>query len=68
MPFLILRLVGVIWIFGFLLLAAIATSSYLFSREEPVARSARWSSRLRISLVWPIAMLTASGRARIRNG
>jgi hypothetical protein len=68
MPFLILRLVGVIWIFGFFLLAAIATSSYLFSGEDPAARSARWMSRLRISLIWPIAMMSASGRARIRNG
>lgn len=68
MPFLILRLVGVIWIFGFVLLAVIATSSYLFSSEEPATRSARWMSRLRVSLIWPIAMMSASGRARIRNG
>ncbi len=68
MPFVILRVVGVVWIFGFILLAAIATSSYLFSSEEPAARSARWMSRLRMSLVWPIALLSGSGRARLRNG
>jgi hypothetical protein len=68
MPFLILRLVGVLWIFGFILLAAIATSSYLFSNEQPAERSARWMSRLRMSLIWPIALLSASGRARLRNG
>jgi hypothetical protein len=68
MPFLILRIVGVVWIFGFILLAAIATSSYLFSSEERTARSARWMSRLRMSLIWPIALLSTSGRARLRNG
>ena len=68
MPFVILRLVGVAWIFGFTLLAAIATSSYLFSNEEPTARAARWMSRMRLSLIWPIAVLSASGRARLRSG
>ena len=34
MLFLLLRLVGVIWIIGFILLAAMATSSYLYSTED----------------------------------
>jgi hypothetical protein len=68
MPFLILRLAAIVWFFGFILLAAIATSSYLFSSEEQPSRGARWMSRLRMALVWPIAMLSASGRARLRAG
>ncbi len=67
-PFLILRFAAIVWISGFILLAAIATSSYLFSGEEQPSRGARWMSRLRMSLIWPIAMLSASGRARLRVG
>lgn len=69
MPFFaLMRLAGVLWIFGFLMLAAIATSSYLFSTEEPAARGARWTMRLKMALVWPIALLSRAGRARLRNG
>ena len=68
MPFLILRLAGIIWILGFFVLAAIATSSYLYSSEDAAARSARWMSRLRTSLIWPIAILSESGRAKLRRG
>jgi len=64
----LLRLIGVIWILGFILLAAVATSSYLFSSEFQPARSQRWLSRLRMSSVWPIALLSAAGRARLRSG
>jgi len=68
MLFGLLRLVGVIWIFGFIVLAAIATSSYMFSSEPEAARTQRWFSRLRMSFIWPIALLTADGRARLRRG
>ena len=63
-----LRLFLVIWVFGFLVLAAVATSSYLFSSESFPARGDRWMSRLRLSLLWPIAMMSAAGRARLRSG
>jgi hypothetical protein len=68
MIFLLLRLVGVVWIFGFILLALSATSSYLFSSESSPAREQRWHSRLRMSLMWPIALLSSAGRARLRRG
>ena len=64
--FALLRLVGVIWFLGFLLLALAATSSYLYSNEPESAQ--RWQSRLRMSLIWPIALLSADGRARLRRG
>jgi hypothetical protein len=68
MIFALLRFIGVIWILGFMLLAAVATSSYLFSSEGQPARERRWLSRLRMSTVWPIALLSAAGRARLRSG
>ena len=68
MIFGLLRVVGVIWILGFILLAAMATSSFLFSSEPRPARAQRWHSRLRMSIIWPIALLSAAGRARLRNG
>ena len=68
MAFALLRLFGVVWILGFLLLAATATSSYLYSSESQPERAYRWHSRLRMSLMWPLALLSASGRARLRRG
>jgi hypothetical protein len=64
----ILRLFAVIWIFGFIVLALAATSSYLYSDEVQPERSQRWLARLRMSLIWPIAVLSRSGRARLRRG
>jgi hypothetical protein len=64
----LLRFVGVIWLLGFIVLALVATSSYLYSNEEQPARATRWQSRLRMSLIWPIALLSSAGRARLRNG
>jgi hypothetical protein len=66
--FALLRLAGVIWIFGFIVLALSATSSYLYSSESAPERGDRWVSRLRMALVWPIALLSAAGRARLRRG
>jgi hypothetical protein len=68
MVILLLRLFIEIWIFGFILLFGIATSSYLFSNEPQPGRNDRWLSRLRTSLVWPLAILSSSGRARLRAG
>jgi hypothetical protein len=68
MVFLLLRIIGVIWFLGFIVLAAMATSSYLYSAEVQPARSQRWQSRLRMSLIWPIALMSSDGRARLRNG
>jgi hypothetical protein len=66
--FALLRLFGVLWFFGFIVLAASATSSYLFSGESQPARADRWHSRLRMSMLWPIALMSPAGRARLRRG
>jgi hypothetical protein len=68
MIFALLRLAAVIWVFGFLVLSIAATSSYLYSTEEPSERSRRWQTRLRMSLLWPVALMSADGRARLRRG
>jgi hypothetical protein len=68
MVFILLRLVGVIWIAGFIVLALAATSSYVYSSEGQPARSQRWHTRLRMSLMWPLALMSADGRSRLRRG
>jgi hypothetical protein len=64
--FAILRLIGVLWILGFIALALAATSSYLFSTDPE--RAQRFSGRLSMALLWPIAILSSAGRARLRRG
>ena len=68
MVFALLRLAGVVWFFGFIVLALAATSSYLYSTENAPERLQRWQTRLRMSLMWPIALMSAAGRARLRRG
>ena len=63
-----LRLAGVIWIFGFIVLALAATSSYLYSSEGQPERGQRWATRLRMALIRPIALLSSAGRSRLRRG
>lgn len=62
----IVRLIGVLWILGFIVLALAATSSYLFSTDPE--RAQRFSGRLSMALLWPIAIMSAAGRARLRRG
>ena len=45
-----------------------ATSSYIYSSEDQARRTQRWLTRLRLSLVWPFALLSSDGRARLRRG
>jgi hypothetical protein len=66
--FAILRLIAVVWIFGFIVLALAATSRYLYSTESQPERNQRWLSRLRMSLIWPVALFSSDGRARLRRG
>ena len=68
MVFGLLRFIGVIWFLGFIVLALVATSNYLYSNEQQPARAERWQSRLRMSLIWPIALMSPAGRSRLRNG
>ena len=68
MVFALLRLVAVIWIFGFILLALIALSSFLYSAEAEPERTRRVQTRIKMSLMWPIALMSEAGRARLRRG
>jgi hypothetical protein len=68
MVFALLRLVAVIWIFGFILLALIALSTYLYSTETEPERTRRVQTRIKMSLMWPIALMSEAGRARLRRG
>lgn len=62
---LLLRLLYLAWIIGFITLALTATSQLLFGRSE--APVTRWLDQLGAALLWPIAMLSAEGRATIRR-
>ena len=68
MLFALLRLAAVIWFFGFIVLALAATSSYLYSTDVGSDRARRWQTRVRMSLLWPVALMSADGRARLRRG
>jgi hypothetical protein len=61
-----IRLVIVLWFWGVVVLALVATSSYLFSTDPE--RGRRYSGRLSMALLWPIAILSSAGRARLRRG
>lgn len=68
MVFALLRLAAVLWIFGFIVLALVALSSYLYSSEPEPDRTRRMQTRVRMSLMWPIALMSSAGRARLRRG
>jgi len=68
MIFGLLRLIGVLWIVGFIVLALAATSSFLFSPVDSIDRGRRWSGRLAMALLWPVALMSSAGRARLRRG
>ena len=68
MVFGLLRLAAVIWIFGFIVLALVAFSTYLYSTEAEPERTKRLQTRIRMSLMWPIALMSPAGRARLRRG
>jgi hypothetical protein len=68
MVFALLRLTAVIWIFGFIVLALVALSSFLYSTEAEPERTRRLLTRIRMSLIWPIALMSPAGRARLRRG
>jgi hypothetical protein len=64
----LLRLFLTIWIFGLIVLALVALSSFIYSTEEEPARTDRLRTRVRMALMWPVAILSSSGRARLRRG
>jgi hypothetical protein len=68
MVFALLRFAAVIWIFGFIVLALTTVSSYLYSTEAEPERTRRMQTRIRTALMWPIALMSPAGRARLRRG
>lgn len=62
----IIEIVVMSWFWGFVVFAAIAASNYIFSTDTE--RGRRFSGRLSAALLWPIAILTAVGRARLFRG
>jgi hypothetical protein len=61
-----IRLALVIWFWGCIVLALVAASNYIFSTDPE--RGRRFSGRLSMALLWPIAILSSAGRARLRRG
>ena len=68
MIFALLRFIGVIWVLGFIALALAATSSLLFSSVDVPDRAQRWTARLAMATLWPIALMSSAGRNRLRRG
>ena len=64
----LLRLFLVIWMLGLVVFVLVAFSSYVYSTESEPSRTQRMHTRLRMSLMWPIAMMSSAGRARLRQG
>lgn len=64
----LIRLFVTLWIFGLIVLALIALSSFVYSTEAEPARTQRLQMRLRMALMWPIAIWSSAGRARLRRG
>jgi len=64
----LLRFFITIWIFGLIVLALVALSSFIYSTEPEPARSDRLRTRVRMALMWPVAILSSAGRARLRRG
>ena len=62
----VIRLVLILWFWGFIVLGLVATSNYLFSSDPE--RAKRFSGRMSAALLWPIAVFSPAGRARLRGG
>jgi len=63
-----LRFLFIVWILGVILFGLVAFSSFLYSTDAEPERTQRMHMRLRMALVWPIAVLSSAGRARLRRG
>jgi len=68
MVFALLRLAVFIWILVFIVLALVALSSFLYSTEAEPERTRRMLTRVRMALMWPVALMSSAGRARLRRG
>jgi len=63
-----LRFLFILWIFGVILFGLVALSSFMYSTDPEPGRTQRMHMRLRMALVWPIAVLSSAGRSRLRRG
>jgi hypothetical protein len=61
----IVRIVYAGWILGFLALALVASSQLIFAPTGE-NRLARWLSQLSLAALWPLAIITRSGREVLR--
>jgi hypothetical protein len=57
----LIRVIYLLWLVGFAVLALVATSQLLFASTGE-NRSARWVSQLTLAVLWPVAAVTRSGR------
>jgi hypothetical protein len=64
----LLRLLLTLWVFGLIVLALVALSSFVYSTEQEPERTQRLQTRVRMALMWPVAVLSSAGRARLRRG
>jgi hypothetical protein len=64
----LIRLFVTLWIFGLIVLALIGLSSFIYSTEPEPERTQRLQMRLRMAAMWPIAIWSSAGRARLRRG
>ena len=62
------RFLFIVWILGVIVFGLVAISSFLYSTDAEPGRTQRMHMRLRMALVWPIAVLSSAGRARLRRG
>ncbi len=61
----ILRIIGIVWVIGFIMLAMTATSQLLFARSS--SSLARWADQLVAAVLWPIAVFSQAGRDSLRT-
>jgi hypothetical protein len=66
--FAILRIIWVLWMLGFVVLALVATSALLFAPPGTPAQFHTWLLRMFMAAVWPLALFSRSGRDALGAG
>ena len=66
--FAIMRIIWVLWMLGFVVLALVATSALLFAPPGTPARFHAWLLRMFMAAVWPLALFSRSGRDALGAG
>jgi len=62
----VIEIILELWFWGFVVIALVALSNFIFSTDPERGRP--FPGRLSTALLWPIAILSAAGRARLRRG